>query len=132
MEIASRCQSSKLYNREIAMIRSIPLKTSTGSSPQRRALSMDPVRFRTRGFSLNIGIGSPNRQESFKSVTKKKSKVIKYSPGLERLLTEAKRRLEEVMKELRTACSDDLLDKYSELSDFIHQLKWQVMVRKER
>jgi len=120
------------------MIRSIPPITSTGSSPKRRNSfsSMDPVRFRTRGSSLNVGIGGIgnkiDKQETFKISSMKKSKVIKPKVALEKLLIETERRLEKVTKELKIKCLDDLLNEYTKLDIFIRQLKYQIAVRKER
>jgi len=120
------------------MVRSIPPITSTGSSSKRRnpLSSMDPVKFRTRGFKLNIGTGSIgnkfNKQETFKIPSMKRSKVVKSKVVLEKLLTETERRLGKVMEELKVTYLDDLIDEYTKLDSFIRQLKWQIAVRKER
>ena len=122
------------------MVRSIPPITSTGSAPKRRISfsSMDPIKFRTRGSSLNIGIGNIgnkfNRQESFKPSSGKKSKVVKsnYKFSLEKLLTQTEKKLEKVMGELKTTYLDELSDEYTKLDNFIRQLRWQIAVRKER
>lgn len=116
------------------MMRSIPPITSTGS--KRRISSMDPIKFRTRGFNLNIGIGGINnkinKQETFKISTIKKPKMVKPNLGLKKLLAEAERKLEKVMEELKIINPDDLLDECTKLDSFIRQLKWQIAVRKER
>ena len=117
-------------------IRSIPPITSTGSSLKQRISTMDPVRFRTRGFNLNIGTSSLsnkfNKQEALKTSSMKKSRKVKSNLGLRELLSEAERKLEKVTKELKTTYFDDLLDEFTKLDDFIRQLKWQIAVRKER
>ena len=117
------------------MIKSIPPITSTGSL-KRRISSMDSVRFRTRGSSLNIGIGGISnkfsKQETFKISSMKKAKVVRPKLGLEKLLIETERKLGEVMGKLKVTYLDDLLDEYTKLDSFIRQLKYQIAVRKER
>ena len=96
---------------------------------------MDPVKFRTKRFSSNIGIGGIDNKfnkQAFKTSSMRKSRKIKSNLGLKELLIEAEKRLKKVTGELKITYFDDLLDEYTKLDDFIRQLRWQIAVRKER
>ncbi len=118
-------------------MRSIPPKTSTGSLPRQGFSSIDPVRFRTRGFNIqtNSSTNKFSSQENSESYSIKRwiiPKTINQSLGLQKLLAESERRLKKTIEKLQSTYDDNLIDKYSELDNVIRQLRWQIAIRKGR
>lgn len=116
---------------------SIPPITSTGRPSGKKFSSVDPIRFRTRGIGFGIGFrstgsGNTSPKSDDQTFQPKKFQPSKKSTSsvLGGMLNQARSRLGNVMKALKTDFSDSLLDEEVQLEHLIQQLKIQIARKK--
>ena len=117
------------------MIRCIPLKTSTGSNyrSRKRMIPKISLNFGSSSFG-NIRRSGTIKSESFGTKRKGKMAMHDYqkmgAETLEKLLVEAHRHKEELIKVIQVLPSDDNQEKLEKLGLIIERLKYQIEGRK--